>query len=185
MKKKNLLILIIIIAFLIICGLTLKYLSKNTNNTNNDINNEDQTTLSTTEDEIAIYTEPEYVDENPVKLGIYVQNGSSKTLITEKYTCSFAPENVMGVFFAVPTTDLKLPNTSFDTLWKSYIEDYPNSKNYRIGYNISFTLNTGEVIDRTILNPDDAYHMFPKVMVFLYDDVNLVPGKKYYHITNS
>ena len=27
--------------------------------------------------------------------------------------------------------------------------------------------------------------MLTKVMVFLYDDVNLVPGKKYYHITQD
>lgn len=127
---------------------------------------------------------PEYVDENPVKLGIYVQNGYSKDLITE-YSCSWAPENVFDVFYAVPTQEASISNYSFDTLWKDYINKYPNPENYRIGYNLKFTLASGEVIDSQILNPDDAYYMFPKVMVFLYDDVNLVPGARYYHITQD
>lgn len=188
MKKKKLFFILIIITVILIISLLIRYSFTYFNNKLIIENNETQTE-SIIEDnntnEIDIYTEHQYTDTNPVKIGIYIQNGNTKKLITEKYKCSFAPENIMGLFFVVPTNEETLPNTSFDTLWKNYINNYPNSQNYRIGYNISFTLNNGELFDKTILNPDNAYYMFPKVMVFLYDDVNLVPGKKYYHITND
>lgn len=129
--------------------------------------------------------EPEYVDENNVKLGLYVDNGTNLELITDDYYCDWSPENVMGLFYAIPTQENTLPNTNFDTMWKDYINNYPNANDCRIGYALEFTLNDGNQMYFTILNPDDAYYTFPKVMSFLYDDVNLVPGKPYYHITQD
>ena len=129
--------------------------------------------------------EPEYVDENNVNLGLYVDNGTNLELITDDYYCDWSPENVMGLFYAIPTQDNTLPNTNFDTMWKDYINNYPNANDCRIGYALEFTLNDGNQMYFTILNPDDAYYTFPKVMSFLYDDVNLVPGKAYYHITQD
>ena len=129
--------------------------------------------------------EPEYVDENNVKLGLYVDNGTNLELITDDYYCDWSPENVMGLFCAIPSQENTLPNTNFDTMWKDYINNYPNANDCRIGYALEFTLNDGNQMYFTILNPDDAYYTFPKVMSFLYDDVNLVPGKAYYHITQD
>ena len=129
--------------------------------------------------------EPEYVDENNVNLGLYVDNGTNLELITDDYYCDWSPENVMGLFYAIPTQENTLPNTNFDTMWKDYINNYPNANDCRIGYALEFTLNDGNQMYFTILNPDDAYFTFPKVMSFLYDDVNLVPGKAYYHITQD
>ena len=129
--------------------------------------------------------EPEYVDENNVKLGLYVDNGTNLELITDDYYCDWSPENVMGLFYAIPTQENTLPNTNFDTMWKDYINNYPNANDCRIGYALEFTLNDGNQMYFKILNPDDAYYTFPKVMSFLYDDVNLVPGKAYYHITQD
>ena len=129
--------------------------------------------------------EPEYVDENNVNLGLYVDNGTNLELITDDYYCDWSPENVMGLFYAIPSQENTLPNTNFDTMWKDYINNYPNANDCRIGYALEFTLNDGNQMYFTILNPDDAYYTFPKVMSFLYDDVNLVPGKAYYHITQD
>lgn len=128
---------------------------------------------------------PEYVDENNVNLGLYVDNGTNLELITDDYYCDWSPENVMGLFYAIPSQENTLPNTNFDTMWKDYINNYPNANDCRIGYALEFTLNDGNQMYFTILNPDDAYYTFPKVMSFLYDDVNLVPGKAYYHITQD
>ena len=91
----------------------------------------------------------------------------------------------MGLFYAIPSQEEVIPNSNFDTMWKEYINEYPNASNCKIGYNIYFELEDGEKVNQNILNPDDAYLMFPKVMFFLYDDVNLVPGKPYYHITQD
>ena len=126
-----------------------------------------------------------YVDNNTVKLGIYVDNGYNLELVTQDYYCDWSPENVMGLFYAVPTREETLPNTNFDTMWKDYINEYPNAQECKIGYSLEFTLDDGSEKYYTILNPDDAYYTFPKIMSFLYDDVNLVPGKAYYHITQD
>ena len=128
--------------------------------------------------------EPEYKDENPVKLGIYVENGDTKDLVTEDYYCNWDMSNVMGLFYAVPTQEESISNYNFDTLWKEYINKYPNPDKYRIGYNVKFTFENDEVVDMIIRNPSEAYFMFPMLWVYLYDDVNLVPGAPYYHIEN-
>lgn len=193
MKKKYIFILLFIIIFIILGIFTTLYFIDHMKMKNNEPvlfstwGKSYSPALEIIEEETPVIEEPtipKYVDENPVKLGIYVQQGYEKKLITE-YTCSWAPENVFDVFYAVPTQEDTISNSNFDTLWKNYINKYPNPENYRIGYNIKFTLSSGEVIDSQILNPDDAYYMFPKVMVFLYDDVNLVPGQRYYHITQD
>ena len=46
-------------------------------------------------------------------------------------------------------------------------------------------MDDGEVIDQTILNPDHAYLMYPEIQFYLYDDINLIPGKRYYHVTHD
>lgn len=128
--------------------------------------------------------EPEYKDENPVKLGLYVEEGNNLVLTTT-HSCNWYAENVMGLFYAIPTQEEYISSTNFDTTWKNYINNYENPDSYRIGYSLDFTLNDGNKMHYQILNPDDAYYTFPKIMSFLYDDVNLVPGKPYYHITQD
>lgn len=174
-------ILVVILVFLLFFKFQFKDII-NKNSTDKHVNENveiyNESTTSTISNEIA------KKEKQKIDLGIYVEKNGIKTLITS-YTTLWYPEEVMGVFYAVPSTNETLENISFDKLWKEKISTYDNHSNLRIGYNISFTLNTGETIDRVILNPDDAYYMFPKIMVFLYDDVNLVPGKKYYHITQD
>ena len=186
--------IIICIAILFISIITVFYLMNTIQFSNKDIlksdiaiyeENNQKTEIDTKVNEEIIDSKPTYIDTNPVKIGIYIQNGNIKSLVTDEYYCNWSPEAIMGLFYVIPTTEPNISTTSFSELWKNYINEYPNPDKYRIGYNIKFTLSTGEVIDRTILNPDNAYYMFPKVMVFLYDDVNLVPGKRYYHITND
>ncbi len=128
--------------------------------------------------------EPEYKDDNPVKLGIYIEQGNNLVLIKE-HTCNWSAENVMGLFYAIPTQEEYILNSNFDTMWKNYINNYENADIYRIGYSLDFTLSDGNNMHYQILNPDDAYKTFPKIMSFLYDDINLVPGKPYYHITQD
>ena len=126
----------------------------------------------------------QYVDDNPIKIGLYTEYGNEKRLIKDVYTCSYEAEDIMGIFYAVFTQEEVISNEDYDVVWKNYFEQYQEIANYKIGYQIKFTLN-GEVVEQTILNPDQAYLMYPKLQFYLYDDVNLVPGRPYYHITNE
>ncbi len=123
-----------------------------------------------------------YVDDNPIKIGIYRK--STRQLLTE-YSSSWKPEEIIGIFSVFATTDNTISKNSFDTVWKSYWNKQEKAAEYKIGYNISFTLNDGTKVDRTILNPLEATYMFPKVMFFVYDDVNLIPGRAYSHVTQE
>jgi hypothetical protein len=133
----------------------------------------------------AIIEEPKveaYVDDNPIKIGLYIKGNNGKQLVTQ-YSSTWDAEAIMGLFYAIPTNDVLVSSKSFENVWKEYWNKYSNVEKYRIGYNIKFTSNTGEVTNQIILNPDHAYLMFPKLQLYLYDDVNLIPGRAYYHVT--
>lgn len=122
-----------------------------------------------------------YVADDPIQIGLYIEENGMKKLVKE-HICSFDMENVMGLFYALPTNEEVVSNESFPTVWNHYWEKYENKEDYKVGYQIQFTMDSGEFIEQTILDPDDAYLMFPKIQFYLYDDVNLIPGKRYYHI---
>lgn len=191
-RKIKISILVIIIVLVICSALVVLFLKlKASNNTNKEDfnigkieenaineNNEEKTDNQTKK-------EPEYVDDNPIKVGLYIQKGNYKTLVKDEYYCNWDPEEILGLFYAVYTTDDIIAGNSFNTVWKEYLNNYSNIDKYRIGYNISFTMDDGEVIDQTILNPDHAYLMYPEIQFYLYDDINLIPGKRYYHVTHD
>lgn len=128
---------------------------------------------------------PEYVDDNTIKVGLYVQDGNYKKLVKDDYYCNWDPEEILGIFYAVYTNDDLISGNSFNTTWTKYLENYTDASKYRIGYNISFEMADGKIIDQRILNPDEAYLMYPEIQFYLYDDINLVPGKRYYHVTSE
>lgn len=182
MKKKIIIILtVILVLFAVGCAVAYNYIKEYQNRLTPPTLPEENI-----QEEVVIEEpkEPEYKDENPVKLGLYIERGNTLELITDTYYCNWAPENVLGLFFAVPSDEATLSSNNFDTMWKEKIQAYPNSENIRIGYAIDFKYEN-ENIHYQVCNPDDAYLTFPKIMSYLYDDVNLVPGKTYYHITQD
>jgi hypothetical protein len=122
-------------------------------------------------------------EEKPkIDIGLYLKSNSKYSLVSN-HLASDEPEQVIGLFFVIPSNESMITGSSFVKIWNNYTKNYLDISNYKIGYNLKFTLKSGEEVNKTILSPDDAYEIFPKVMVFLYDDVNLIPGKKYYHVT--
>ena len=124
------------------------------------------------------------MDDNPIVVGLYVKEGNYKKLVKDYY-CGWDPEEVLGIFYAVYTNEEQISGSNFNLVWKDYLNKYSDVDKYRIGYNLKFTMNDGTVIDQTILNLDHAYLMYPEIQCYLYDDINLVPGKRYYHITSE
>lgn len=183
-KKIKIIIIVSIFILLAILGIIFMKHFKNNKDENSLLNKEN---LEQKEEEIIENDEEKvsaYVDDNPITVGLYVKEGNYKKLVKEYY-CGWNPEEVLGIFYTVYTNEEKIPGSNFDVVWKKYLNNYTNIDKYRIGYNIKFTMNTGEIIDQTILNPDHAYLMYPEIQFYLYDDINLVPGKRYYHITSD
>ena len=191
MKRKNK-FRILIISFILICTIIISifFIFKNIEMINNTdfINNTELQVENNTQNEeksSEVIKEPEYVDDNPIKIGLYIKDGNYKKLLKDEYYCGWEPEEVLGIFYAAYTNEEIISGSSFNTVWKKYLNNYTNIDKYRIGYNIKFTMDTGEIIDQTILNPDHAYLMYPEIQFYLYDDINLVPGKRYYHVTSD
>ncbi len=190
-KTKFVIFLLVIIILCISCIYIYKNYLINTDNidvySSNNINN-NQTDIYEESNDINQESLPKYIDENPIKVGLYTKKSGYFELIDYDYIASWSPENVIGQFYILPTTETKIYSSSYKDAWQQYFSkysEYENINNIRIGYNLQFTLNNGETINRNVLNPDDAYTFFPKVMVFLYDDIAYITGTKYYHITQD
>ncbi len=181
MKKKTIPFLIILTIVISIIYTTILI----NRNKNMDKNNNENIEIENTEIEIEeTIEEPKYKDENQVPISLYIEQGNELVKIRE-YSCDWSPENVLNLFYAIPSTEESISAYNFDSMWKEKIAAYPNGDKCRIGYQVSFKYEDGETYTYNLKCPDDTYFTFPKVMTYLYDDVNLVPGKPYYHITQD
>ncbi len=181
MKKKTIPFLIILTIVISIIYTTI-LINKNKNEKKNiDENIEIENTEIEIEETIE---EPKYKDENQVPISLYIEQGDQLVKISE-YSCDWSPENVLNLFYAIPSTEESISAYNFDSMWKEKIAAYPNGDKCRIGYQVSFKYEDGNTYTYNLKCPDDTYFTFPKVMTYLYDDVNLVPGKPYYHITQD
>ena len=181
MKKKTIPFLIILTIVISIIYTTI-LINKNKNV---DKNIDENIEIENTEIEIEeTIEEPKYKDENQVPISLYIEQGDQLVKISE-YSCDWSPENVLNLFYAIPSTEESISSYNFDSMWKEKIAAYPNGDKCRIGYQVSFKYEDGNTYTYNLKCPDDTYFTFPKVMTYLYDDVNLVPGKPYYHITQD
>ena len=181
MKKKTIPFLIILTIVISIIYTTILI----NRNKNVDKNINENIEIENTEIEIEeTIEEPKYKDENQVPISLYIEQGDQLVKISE-YSCDWSPENVLNLFYAIPSTEESISSYNFDSMWKEKIAAYPNGDKCRIGYQVSFKYEDGNTYTYNLKCPDDTYFTFPKVMTYLYDDVNLVPGKPYYHITQD
>ena len=116
-----------------------------------------------------------YVDNNPIKVGIY-KNGK---LLTE-YNTKFKNQTDIAIFNIVFTNDEKLPNKNYKTLWKEYYDKYDNIDQYKIGFEIDVDIN-GERQENIMLDPSNQHKIYPTLYAYLYDDIH---NSGYYsHVT--
>ncbi len=177
--KKALYIMLVFITVFLTCSCTNKKTSDNNNN--DDVVEEEVPKDSTTEEE-----KNTYVDDNPIMVGLYANINGSTTLI-DKYSAPWYQYKDIIVFSTFYTQDKNLyPNYvagTFDT----YKANYTNIDNYRIGYNVKFTVTNGTTIDQTILNPTDANQVIytSYLLVYAYDDLYHRNDNWYSHITEE
>ena len=126
------------------------------------------------------YVEP-YTDENPIKLGLYLNQNGTKTL-TSTYNSPLTQYQDIVSFEVYYTNEPSLTGNQ-KTLWNQYYQNYQDIDSYKIGYHITFEVGE-EKIDKTILNPDDVGSFFDYIQVYLYDDINQ-ESSWYDHITQE
>ncbi len=166
MKK----ILLIVVIFLV--GCTPKEELNNEENVlenNNDINKEE-------------IIKEEYVDSNPIKLGLYLYTGNynNKEKLST-YETSFVNGSDIGSFEVFFTNEEIINGSSFKSLFNSYYDKYENISEYKIGYNIEFTLKDGTSNNFNLLEPNN-YLYGDYFYTYLYDDIHVNEGEFYSHL---
>ena len=114
MKKKIIIFIILILLVCVVFGIILnnkKIKIKDDLNINNISNN--------LENVIKNQSSYEYIDKNQMKIGLYIDEGSTKRLVN-KYYCDFTAENVMGIFYAIPTTEEIVNGKDFKGIFDTY-----------------------------------------------------------------
>lgn len=126
--------------------------------------------------------EEEYIDNNPIKLGLYLYTGSySNKEKLSTYETTFESGKDIGSFEAFFTDDEVISGNSFKSLFNTYYDKYVNIDNYKIGYNIEFTLNDGTVNKFNLLEPN-TYLYGDYFYTYLYDDIHVNEGEFYSHL---
>lgn len=118
--------------------------------------------------------------ENTIALALYQkENGVRKKVDT--HTHSLVLNEDFAVFSVFITQEEQISGNSILDVFPAYYEKIAD-KNYKIGYDISFLLQDGTSIQKTILNPNDAAAIYDYMQVYLYDDIHQKKGAWYSHV---
>lgn len=122
-----------------------------------------------------------YVDDNPITLGLYTRDKSGYHYIDSEIYLPWNQYIDIAVFKVLATHDSTINSwymqDAFATYW-----DYENNKNYKIGFNLSYTTDDGESSWNIITPNDRMYSVFHFVQLYVYDDVNPAKGTWYDHL---
>lgn len=117
----------------------------------------------------------EYVDNNPIKIGIY----ENDIKLVKEY--EVAKQNRKEIIFSFYyTNEENLGNSRQKENWNKFFNQYSNIENYKIGFNFSFYVGE-EKIQKTILKPD-TYAFNPYFYIYIYDDINQPDYTFYSHL---
>ena len=172
MKKVLLTIILILIFFL--GGLSINY------NQDKDENNNPIIKQENVDNDI----EPEkneYIDNNPIKLGLYKYYGRVKEReLIKEYNATWQYHQDISSFEVYYTNEEFITNSRLKETFDNYKNNYVNIDNYKIGYQINFLTNDKEY-NKPILSPKDTEEFFDYLEIYLYDDYHREPGVWYSH----
>jgi hypothetical protein len=172
MKK----VLIILISSILLFG-TCSCASKKVNKKNEEPNKIETVKKDNTKKEDKSYT-----DNNPIKIGLYLNINGTTTLV-DHFDSTWKLYKDITVLSAFFTQDKTLPSNSIAGTFDTYKNKYTNIDNYRIGYHVKFTVTSGEVVEKTILNINDSIMPNEYLQFYLYDDLLHRNDNWYLHVT--
>lgn len=160
--------LIILMCFVLLTACSLKKETKVINNDN-----------SVNEVEDDIIETPSYIDNNPVKVGFYLDGKR-----INEYKTKFRNDMDIAVF-DIYFTDLDdVGNNSTKTNFNKFYSNYEDASKYKIGFFISYDA-IDKHYEKVILNADTEYWVAPYIYVYLYDDIHQADGAWYSHVTKD
>lgn len=126
--------------------------------------------------ETSINEEDLYIDDNPIKVGLY----KDTKLVTNFYTTKGKHKEI--VVFNIYYTNIEtLDNNNIKYNWNKYYNEYQSIDNYKIGFYITFKVGE-KTIERIALDPNSTHAMDPFLYIYLYDDIHQPDGAWYSHL---
>lgn len=128
--------------------------------------------------------EPEYIDNNSITIGLYTRDSKGYHYIDNDIYLPWNQYIDIAVFKVLATHDATINSwymqDAFPTYW-----NYENNKNYKIGFNLSYSTDNGD-FSWNIINPNDRmYDVFNFVQMYVYDDVSPTKGAWYDHLDDN
>lgn len=120
----------------------------------------------------------------PMVIGIYKSGSGGRVLLSE-YQSKWTRGEDIATFNAYASNEAVLNYASFRDMMVDCWFASPNAKDYKIGYQLSYTLSTGEEISVIIKIPSDITHT-QYLEVYLYDSVQqYAHGGWYTHLEDD
>jgi len=193
-KRISTILVFTMIMALLISGCSISKITESTHEgTNNptqatiEINNASQA-ASTTNESMAQSSLASTVNAtNKINiLGLYIhgQDWNTHNLITE-YVSTWEKGKDIECFEAFATNEKTVSGNGFKNAWEPYWNKYSDADKCKIGYCLTFTLNSSEVFTKTIKDPKDTAQYFDYIELYIYDDVHQTQGVWYTHLSES
>ena len=125
----------------------------------------------------------QYIDENPIKIGLY-DNVGQKYILYKSYSTNMAPDVDMDYYQIVFSNEEEV---SFNGNREDYIKSlWDNTNiNFKLGIMLEYdTLNDGH-IKHVLYNPDTILEHQPYFAIYMYDAIKHRYDKWYSHITSE
>lgn len=129
---------------------------------------------------------PEYVDKNPVKISLYVDNTSGGLdIVKDEFRDTWRPKRDIVVLGSVFSDKEELDSDYFQNIWKNNALKYDDYTKYKTGWYVNFKLLDGTIIDQMIFSPNDVIDFYDYLEIYLYDSANVPIGVWYSHLTED
>ena len=113
-----------------------------------------------------------------------------RRIVRDEFRTRWVKGTDIGVFYAYPVEQETVESIPFMDLFKKYWYVFPQADRYKIGYNVLIRLQSGKTIDKVIRLPKDspkdpAADFYPFIEIYVYDNLNRIPGPTFYHLEES
>lgn len=141
----------------------------------------EQNLLEENQEKIILSNLEEKLSNNDIPIGLYTKQNGKLVLAKEIY-CDWSMESIFSVFYTVASNEEEIVCENYKLVFNEYWNKNINASNCKIGYSIKYSLDSGEIIDKNVMNPTEAESLFSKLQFYLYDDVTDMGSRKYYHM---
>ena len=124
-----------------------------------------------------------YQDTNNTVVGLYKEKGSKLELVTD-YSTDISSGKDIDIYQVYFSNESSVNLDSGFGLSYYNMFNSLNNPNIKVGFNIKYSLDNGEVVNQTVLKPSDTIQN-EYIFLYLYDDYKNRNSNFYSHIEDS